>query len=111
MKQLNINGSEITNYTLKIVSRTQKNSVYEDLNVEIVTFEKGAEHSYKYTMHSDGRVPSVEWLEQELEKRLKAAKNDYLPVKIREYTERSYLFIEVGGNRFEILQVTGRRLQ
>lgn len=111
MKQLNVNGSEVLSYTLKVMERTQDNSVYEDLYVEVLTSEKDEEHSYRYTMHSDGRVPTVEWLKQELKERLDVAKNNYLSFKIREYSERSYLFIEVSGKRFDILQVTGRRLK
>lgn len=111
MKQLDVNGSEILTYRLDVVVRSQNNHDYKDLFVEIITIEEGKEHSYQYEMHSDERVPTVEWLKQELEVRLDAVKKDYLSFKIREYTERNYLFIEVSGNRFENLQVTGVRLR
>tara|TARA_R110002020_G_C16242097_1_gene769181 strand:- start:1050 stop:1385 length:336 start_codon:yes stop_codon:yes gene_type:complete len=111
MKQLNVNGSEILTYRLDVVVRNQNNHNYEDLFVEIITSEDSKEHSYQYTMHSDERVPTVDWLKQALKERLDAAKNDYLSFKIKEDSVRSYLLIQVGGKRFGTLQVTGRRLK
>lgn len=107
MKQLNVNGSEICSYKLEVVSRNQNDFVYEDLYVEIITSQQDRENSYRYTMHSDEIVPTVDWLKQALKERLDAAKKDYLSFKISEDNDRRDFLIQVGGNRFEILQVQG----
>ena len=111
MEQLNINGSEILSYKLKVVERTQYSSVYEDLHVEIATREKGQEHSYKYKMHSDERVKSVEWLKQELEGMLGEANRNKSFFEIAEDSVKRYLFISVSSNSDKRLQVTGERLR
>ncbi len=110
MSQLNVNGSEILTYKLDIVVRSQNNHDYEDLFVEIITREQGKKHSYKYKMHSDERVPNVEWLKQELETMLETANAEKSFFKIEEDSEKRYLFVSIISNNDKRLQITGDRL-
>ncbi|KAA0915798.1 hypothetical protein [Psychrobacter sp. ANT_WB68] len=111
MNKLNINGSEILTYNLDVVTRSHNNHDYEDLIVEIITREEGKEHSYKYRMHSDERVPSVHWLLSELKEMLEEANRNKSFFEISEDSVRRYLFVSVTSNDHKTLQVTGERLR
>ena len=99
MKQLNTNGSQISDFQC---NHTQDNSI--QLSISVVNDHR----SYEYQISGDTRAP-LAYLLDEIPSRLDTAIQNCLNVKISEYDERFYLFLDV--QKHDILQVTGRRIK
>lgn len=92
-KQLKVNGSEITKWTVEIkeVKSAHDDSLVKRIFLEIKTIDE----SYKYEIWNDERFRELEFIGNHIENALNRAKIEFLKVEISEYTERWYLFFEV----------------
>lgn len=105
-KQLKVNGSSITGFSVKV--KTVK-STYDGSPIDIVDLQISTDDgAYSYDIRKDERAPDVHATRDYIESSLNKAKEDFLKVEISEYTDRSYLFFNV--QKIGQVQYTGYRL-
>lgn len=105
-KQLKVNGSAITGFSVQV--KTVK-STYDGSPIDIVDLQISTGNDvYSYDIRQDERAPDVIATRHYIEDSLNKAKEDFLNVEISEYTERSYLFFNV--QKIGQVQYTGYRL-
>lgn len=105
-KQLKVNGSSITEFSVQV--KTVK-STFDGSPIDIVDLKISANNDiYSYDIRKDERAPDVHATRDYIENSLNKAKEDFLNVEISEYTERSYLFFNV--QKIGQVQYTGYRL-
>lgn len=105
-KQLKVNGSEITGFSVQV---KQVKSEHADVFINIVDLQISTDDAvYKYDIRKDDRAPDVNATKNYINTTLSKAKKDSLNVGISEYTDRSYLFFDV--QKVGQVQYTGYRV-
>jgi hypothetical protein len=106
MGYFHLNSGQIQNYDVVLVNEQYDNITITVVNVTIET-DLGIT---KYRIASDDRHPNINRIEDSFEKGLSdALNNETSNIKINEYSERSYVFVDFPDGTSA--QYTGARIQ
>ena len=103
-KKLKTNGSRISSYQVTIVPYTvETGEIYQKISLWVISESV----KYAYDINKDVRHPDLQFVKKYLDSSFLKAINENLNVKISEYPERFYLFVEFQSIGQQ--QYTGRR--
>lgn len=107
-KKLKTNGTNLTSFSMEIVSRPHKfikNVSYEAVSLTVTTSDG---NTFKYDITKDDMQPDLNVIKEHLDNTLSQAKRDCLNVEMSEFAERNYLTYKV--QKHDPIQYSGERL-
>lgn len=105
-KQLNLSASSITNFRVEI---KRIKSAHKEIFIDVIHLEIHTDADvYRYEIRTDERAPDINSTRDYIEESLGRAKEEFLKVRIAEYEDRLYLFLDVQS--IGQTQYTGHRV-